>query len=228
MKPYYEHDGITIYHGDCREVMPMLVGDVVITDPPYGVDAKYGPSYDDSRGIYWDWFLPAFAMIRKSVSRIVMTHHPNALRYITDWDWICSWNKGTAHACRIGNSPIFPSWEPILCFGIHSIGVLTEGHSDTFTFPPNNNGAGLSKLGREKWEDYNLDNHPCPKPTSLFTSLIKTFSPLDREIVIDPFLGSGTTLVAAKNLGRNAIGIEIEEKYCEMAVKRLSQEVFDF
>ena len=69
--------------------------------------------------------------------------------------------------------------------------------------------------------------HPTQKPVRLMRELVGLFSS-PGQVVLDPFMGSGTTLVAAKKLGRKAIGIEIEEKYCEIAAKRLSQEVFDF
>ena len=71
-------------------------------------------------------------------------------------------------------------------------------------------------------------NHPCPKPYEVWNWLINRVSISVNDRIFDPFLGSGTTCVAAKNLNRKSIGIEINPKYCEIAVKRLRQEVFDF
>ena len=72
-----------------------------------------------------------------------------------------------------------------------------------------------------------INGHPCPKPIEWMLKVVDLVS-VDGDTIIDPFMGSGTTLRAAKDLGRKAIGIEIEEKYCEIAVKRLAQEVFSF
>ena len=91
-------------------------------------------------------------------------------------------------------------------------GVIKHGGQDAFDF----------SVG----SDYKPD-HPSPKPLVFMKWLINRLSE-KKQIILDPFMGSGTTLVAAKELGRKAIGIEIEERYCEIAAKRLSQQVFDF
>ena len=228
-KPYYEHDGITIYHGDCREVLPELQDiELVLTDPPYGCGIKYGPSYDDNRDAYWKWFLPTVELMRRTGRILAFTHRNEALRHIVGWDWIAVWNKPGAFGSRIGNSAILPHWEPIFLFGIHSMGTASEYSADVFTFNPVPSNNRTSKaIGREKWERDSFEYHPCPKPPQLYQRLIQVFGQ-GGGIICDPFTGSGTTLRAAKDLRRKAIGIEIEEKYCEIAAKRLSQEVFDF
>ncbi len=77
------------------------------------------------------------------------------------------------------------------------------------------------------WEREPCVYHPSQKPLQVISRLISTFT-AEGDLVLDPFMGSGTTLVAARNLGRRAIGIEIEERYCEVAVLRLAQQVLDF
>jgi len=221
-KPYYERDGITIYCADCRDILPLLGPvDLVLTDPPYGVDGKYGPSYDDSRDGYWNWFLPVVAQMRQAGRVLTFTHRQFALKEIHDWDWIGAWTKPYAACAHIGNSPIMPHWEPIFMFGIHTLGVR-RARADVFVANPVPVGAG-GKRGRQRLAEEAV-GHPRPKPESLFRDLIWLLSD-EGQTILDPFMGSGTTLRAAKDLGRRAIGIEIEEKYCEIAVKRLAQEV---
>ena len=96
----------------------------------------------------------------------------------------------------------FSHWEPVLVYGKHIAPVDAKQ---------------IKAIGQPE-----ADGHPCPKPIELFLWLI---SPSEFQTILDPFMGSGTTLRAAKDLGRKAIGIEIEEKYCEIAAKRLAQEV---
>ena len=202
--------------------------DLVLTDPPYGVGIKYGKSYNDARDIYWEWFVPTVELMRQHSKLVVFTHRNEALRHLTTWDWVGVWNKPGAFGSRIGNSVILPHWEPIFLYGIHQMGVHAEYSSDVFTFnpvPSNNRSHG--NIGRAAWERDGFEYHPCPKPPKLYQRLIQVFGQ-NADTICDPFTGSGTTLRAAKDLRRKAIGIEIEEKYCEIAAKRLEQEVFDF
>jgi len=204
-KPYYEQDGITIYHGDCREILPHLgPADLVLTDPPYGVDMKYGDSVTDTVDVSFHRILDV-VRIAEALSPIVLTtvgcfeiekrlyaSHPPV--------WRLCWRKGiTSRPSAVG----FTDWEPVFVYGR---AVHRNAH-DLFTVQPELIGAF---------------GHPCPKPLGFSTWLISRFS-YECAMVVDPFMGSGTTLVAAKQLYRKAIGIEIEEKYCEIAVGRLSQ-----
>jgi site-specific DNA-methyltransferase (adenine-specific) len=210
MTPYYEQDGIAIYHGDCREILPHLPGlpgDCIVADPPYGVGKNYGDlSFDDLATFQWavalvaDSGLPA--SVHLSVSRLYdLPRRPQ---------WTGVWNKPLGMSGLIAY-PIYPHWEPIAFYNIQGDFSGNKGHrSDVFTFSP---------------ENASVSGHPSPKPESLAAELIRFFN---RETVLDPFMGTGTTLVAAKNLGRKAIGIEIEEKYCEIAAKRLAQTIMKF
>ena len=222
MKPYYEHAGITIYHGDCREFA--LDADLVLTDPPYGVGAKYGDGYDDNRSKYWEWFVPVVAQLRGRAPVMAMTHRVTALKHLTDWDWCAVWHKPYGAGARVGNSPVLPHWEPIIMWGIHSLGTKRDALPDVLSINPESRGAGNgSSLGRARLEMESAA-HPFPKPLGLFVRLTMLLSE-PGGLVLDPFMGSGTTLCAAKDTGRRAIGIEIEERYCEIAAKRLAQEV---
>ena len=233
-KPYYEKDGIVIYNADCRDILPLLPPvDLVLTDPPYGVGRHYGPAYDDSRDGYWEWFTPCFALLRQAAPVVAMTHRLEAMRRLTDWDWVACWHKPYGAGARIGNSPILPHWEPILLWGIHTLGCKRPVLQDVITCNPERSNAATKRKTRGKTlkgrleDNYAFDEgaeHPLPKPIALFRRLVERLT-YEGGTVLDPFMGSGTTLRAAKDLGRRAIGIEIEEKYCEIAVKRLAQEV---
>ena len=228
MKPYYESAGITIYHGDALEILDggAFSGEPIITDPPYGVGVKYAGSYDDSRADYWDWARRWVSLF--SAGRLMaFTHRVTALRELKGWDWVAVWNKPGAFGARIGNSPILPHWEPIFLYGIHTLGTRTEMLADVLTINPEPARAGNGGMGREKWKNPEQKRHPCPKPIDLYARLIRCLT-AESAIVIDPFCGLGTTLRAAKDMGRKAIGIDQSERYCEIAAERLSQEVLDF
>ena len=225
MKPYYEHNGITIYHGDCREILPQLpISPLMVVDPPYGVGRKYGANYDDARGGYWEWFKPTAQMLKASAKVVAMHHRLVALKELTDWDWAISWVKPYGAGVRLGHSPLLPHWEPILLWGIHKLGPRGESVPDVIRMNPEPSPRPKQHVSHRNMYSDEGAGHPLPKPVNLEMKLIVSLSN-DGDAVIDPFMGSGTTLVAAKNLGRKAIGIEIEERYCEIAAERLRQEV---
>lgn len=207
-KPYYDHAGITIFHGDCREILPLLPKvDLVVTDPPYGVGKDYGEMSDDTPECFRDNALIVSSVgvptaMLSSVSNLYLAPKP---------DWIGVFRK-TYGAMAMFSMPFYPHWEPILFYNLKGNYFGNKGHrSDVFDCLPET----ASKIG-----------HVCPRPVGLMSQIIE-FLP-SKGIILDPFAGSGTTLRAAKDLGRKAIGIEIEEKYCEIAAKRMSQEVFKF
>lgn len=148
-------------------------------------------------------------------------------------------NAGIRGAVTPGNKCLFRYDEPsdIGCFyapacnGISRWGMISMHPILYYGTPPFNWKTGWPEnsfpTGRVTRGLAPKNGHPCPKPAADWHWLLRKVS-IDGETVLDPFMGSGTTLVAAKNLGRKAIGIEIEEKYCEIAAKRLSQHVFQF
>ena len=210
-EPYYQDDWCTIYHGDCLEIMPELEPvDLVVTDPPYGVGLNYG-KYNDSPETYWEHFIPLLKQIIDLCPAVVMTHRQEAVKWINWWDHLCIWNKPMSFGYAIHGW--LNHWEPIFIFGLEPTFQAKKNKKparfDVFTF-----NTEANKLG-----------HPAVKPLKLMIALLQTFH---GDTILDPFMGSGTTLVAAKQLNRKAIGIEIEEKYCEIAVRRLAQEVIDF
>lgn len=207
MKPYYEHSGITIYHGDCREMLPQLEADLLLTDPPYGIGrdgSKLSTGSHGGRKAYeflgWDDQIPdkeSFAaMFSAAPKRIIwggnyfVEHLPPSMRWLV-------WDKGQ----RIDQSDgelAFTSLEGALrIFTLNRVSIMTDGAV-----------------------------HPAQKPVALMKWCILQAG--ECRSVIDPYMGSGTTLLAAKELGIKAIGIDREERYCEIAAKRLRQEVFDF
>lgn len=210
MKPYYEQDGIIIYHADCRDVLPTLpanAADLALTDPPYNAGMQYG-QHNDVMPIddYAKWCSEWFSECRRISTRVIIfPGHGN----LPIW-WHISKPSGVGCWYKPGNPAgggVFQwcEWEPWLLYG----GRI--GGSDVVR----------ATVHQQRY----VGDHPCPKPLNLFTKII---AKTKAETIIDPFMGSGTTLRAAKDLGRKAIGIEIEEKYIEVAIKRLQQSVLPF
>lgn len=248
MKPYYEHAGMTIYHGDCREILPQLEPvDLVLTDPPYSsggamrsdrnqpAAAKYrmtnvqktnpdfgGDNRDQRSFQLWCsyWMADAFKVTKNGGVLICFVDWRNlpcvidavqvagyVYRGIAVWDKtegtrpVMAWFRSQAEYMVLASSgPI--DRNPETAKGICQAGVLRH-----------------VVIGSQK-------QHLTEKPQRLCIDILRTRD--DWQTILDPFMGSGTTLRAAKDLNRKAIGIEMEEKYCEIAANRLSQEVFDF
>jgi len=207
LKPYYQDDRVTIYHGDNREILPQLPhADLILTDPPYGVDLAYDVWKDDEPG----WFKLMGELIPMMRAQADMVIFPSCQIKRLGWfyknhppDWLIAWHKGSpGHVSAIG----FNDWEPLVVYG-RSKGLSMHDY--------------LSVNNDEKMGAY---GHPCPKPLRWAGWLIDRACP-EGGLVIEPFLGSGTTLRAAKDSGRRAIGIDISEKYCEIAANRMAQGV---
>jgi len=199
MQPYYDHNGITIYHGDCREILPDLQADAVVTDPPYGVGFA---EWDDGIPPWWIDF------VASESRRVVISTAPTTVWKYPEPRWMCAYSRQGATTRNATGG--FCHWTPVLVYG--------EGKVPVDFFRSNDKAAHLS-LDRA-----GATAHPCPKPVPVFRWMLSS----TEGVVLDPFMGSGTTLRAAKDLGRKAIGIEIEERYCEIAAKRLAQEVLQF
>jgi DNA modification methylase len=212
IKPYYSKDGIVVYHGDCREVMPELGFDAIITDPPYGIEHKSnGQRFRNASKIVGDEKknarnlcdrVRATAALRKVAC--VMFFSPYNMQ--AGFRSILVWDKG-AHVGIGGDRKT--CWKR----DYELIGV--EGNGDL-------RGKRDSAVLRYPALLPPPSGHFCEKPVTLMQYLIYKIA---AENILDPFMGSGTTLVAAKLEGRKAIGIEIEERYCEIAANRLRQGV---
>jgi DNA modification methylase len=194
--PYYVDDHVTLYHGDCLEILDQLEADVLVTDPPY----------PNKAGHFVDAIATARLVLAGPASgtshRFVVWHQlappPSPLPLIA----LHVWHKTNT------NRP--DNYEPIYEFG-----AGPERPSKVFPYPVVYKGL----TGCVEATD-----HPTQKPERLIKRLL-TLPNVPSGMILDPFMGSGTTLRAAKDLGRQAIGIELDERYCEIAASRCAQEV---
>jgi len=174
VKPYYEENGITIYHGDCRDVLPSVTADIAVFDPPYGIGRNYGPTYNDTKEGYWEWFIPTLDSIISSTKAAAHTHRSiHTVEHMKGWDWIAVWNKPRSSGARIGNSPVLPHWEPIFLYGIHTLGTKRDSFPDVITINPET--SPVSRIGtspRLRVETAANGKHPLPKPLSLMKFLV--------------------------------------------------------
>jgi len=234
--PYYADDAVTIYHGDCRDVLPTLDSiDYVFTSPPYNrgdmsgglanLAGGYG-EYEDQMPLdeYEEWqreTLTTLWALLTDTGAIFYNHKPRIqngeawlplvlnpglpLRQIIVWDKVIGANWSPSH--------FMPLHEWVMVFAKPAFALSDRSASH----------AG------DVWhitvESSDRPDHPAPFPLRLPRTALAALNP---GVVLDPFMGSGTTLRAAKDTGHTAIGIDTSERYCEMAAKRCAQEVLDF
>ena len=214
--PYYADDHVTLYHGDCLEIEAWLAADVLVTDPPYGMAyvsgyrdpttrvAVAGDTSPDTR----DAALAAWGDRPALVFGTWRVAKPKGTRQVITW-----------HKTSIGPGmgdlamPWGNATEEVYVLGAGYVGRRRQNLIAT----ADQRGGTVGVAA--------LVGHPTPKPVGLLEQLIECCPP---GVIADPFAGGGSTLLAARSLGRRAIGVELEERYCEVIAKRLAQDVLDF
>jgi len=267
MKPYYQDKWVTIYHGDCREILPTLEKvDLIITSPPYNVGMEYG-AWDDNMehnkyvAFPREWVSLCYNSV-KDGGRVAINipNIGNSLNYggkgtgilpfvplIFDAmrdayftvreciTWVKSFAKEleASEESFCGGNTAWGSWlSPSNPFCRSFSEFILVAHKVSPKLQHN----GVTDLTREEFMLWsrnvwlmptdNHQKHPAVFPEELPRRLIKFYTYVG-DTILDPFLGSGTTAYCAKKLGRKCIGIEIEEKYCEIAANRCRQEVME-
>lgn len=217
-EPYYQDDHVTIYHGNCLELVAVWVdGDVMVTDPPYGIgwskgenrragSRKHDGIANDQDTSFRDAALELAPHMPAVVFGSFYAPPPARVRQVLVWEKprdagvfgsTTGWRRDIEAIWLVGKWPIVTVRSgSVLRSAISNIGGASSPASQT--------------------------GHPHTKPLDLMMRLIDRCPP---GVIVDPFMGSGSTLRAAKDLGRKAIGIELEERYCEIAAKRCAQEV---
>lgn len=222
MKPYYDDGkGIVIYHADCREVLPTLGRvDLVLTDPPYGIDivrsdGKMGGTSKDIKR--WAGQInPVYAPVHGDDKPIDPAMVLDAGRKHILWG-------GNYIADKLPPSPTWLIWYKRINGIQNDFSDCELAWSDI---------GGPARVFQHMWmgmlrdSEQGIHLHPTQKPVALMSWCLACVPGI--AIVIDPYMGSGPVLEAAKNVGLTAIGIEIEERYCEIAARRLSQQVLAF
>lgn len=231
MTPYYDEGGIVIYHGDARDVLPELAGvsaSAVLADPPYAFGA-----YETDRPV-------ELSPLMAAAPRVALFGYPEVL---VGWciglgrvprEWVTWWPTNAA-AKAGGRHELLP--RQVECIAVFGEGLRPDAvrASRSDNRPRVNGERGDTVRAPDVWTDaspgigFNAHArlHPNEKPLALLVRLVE-FCSSPGELIIDPFMGSGTTLRAAKDTGRRAIGVELVEAHCETAANRLRQGVMLF
>ena len=222
--PYYEQDGITIYHGDCREV-PCAGFDLVLTDPPYKHAHMDGGGFAKAVKFYRegaiddisDFDLSEYRDVLMNAAPMLVSFHSRDL--VPDYAAMAreAGRKYDLHVWHKTNAIPFTAntWKSDLEYIAL---VWSEKPGWQQLHQSMHSKAWISPINHDA-------SHPTAKPVALLRKYVEV---LNAQYILDPFMGSGTTLRAAADLGRRAVGVEREERYCEIAARRLSQRALDF
>lgn len=210
-------DGITLYLGDCREVLPFLPHDrvAVVSDPPYGINYQYGDAYDDNGGEAYKALLEAL----KPFPRCLLQYPEETMKvFVTMFgapDEVFTWcyNANTARQSRL-----FSFWGLDVDFG--RVLVPAKNPTDSRVASRVSSYDWTADFQQIKNVSLEKTDHPCQVPTALMLRIIRF---IEAETIIDPFMGSGTTGVAAIQAGRKFTGIEIEPAYFDIARRRIEE-----
>ena len=235
MNPYYQDEAVTIYHGDCCEVIPQLTEkvDLVLTDPPYSSGARTD-SERQVRGARLrvfsdeDWFTHdtmttwGFTWFIRNLFSEIRQHLIGGAHLYLFCDWRQTPNLyGMLESCgyRVNHCLVWAKTH-------YGMGCYWRNQHENIVFaslgqPANMLSHGMGSVLTVKGVGPRARSHPTEKPIELLSMIL---SAVPGQLILDPFMGSGTTLRAAKDLGRKSIGIEIDERYCEIAAKRMSQQ----
>ena len=232
MKPYYEDQGITLYHGNAFDVMATLADasiDAVITDPPYSARTHKNAKKNDSQLGYG-----VQAVHFDSFTDEMLYQAFDEMARVTK-SWIVS-NIDYNHAFRFETQPPVGMVQKRI-----GIWVKNNPMPQISADRPGQGWEAITYLhkatGRSSWNGGGLHGnyvtnlatptgHPTPKPLTMLHSFVERFTN-HGDLILDPFAGGGTTLIAARNLQRKAIGVEVDEQWCELIANRLGQGAFD-
>lgn len=223
MKPYYADESVVLYHGDCREVTSWLEADVLVTDPPYGVQYVQGGPRSNVDGVRSVTPTATVHGDRDTQVRDALLSMWGSRPALVFGSWRIArppnvqqrlvWFKRNTNPGLGTGTPWSPADEEVYVLGTGWVGprelnvyVTDEARASA--------GGLAAQVG-----------HPTPKPVGLMERLIAHCPP---GVIADPCAGSGATLLAARASGRRSIGVEIDERYCELTARRLAQDVLDF
>lgn len=221
MTPYYDDGTCVIYHGDCRELLPTLERpDLILTDPPYGVSERTDRASKGRGNLAAALDFPPVAG----------DDEPFDPSHLLGFDRVVMFGANH-YADRLPPASCWVVWDKLDGLRTDKREVGFDDNADVELAWTNI--GGPARLIPHRWKGMLKASerdagrvHPTQKPVVLMAQIITWAG--RGGLVLDPYMGSGTTLRAAKDLGRKAIGIELEERYCEIAAKRLGQEVLDF